>query len=435
MSDMPELCLRLANVPLGLVCNLLWLADTVPGSSQKLSRQAMAKRARLEGCDRLVLAKDRFACLKLARIRDLALTSPSLEASGRCRGKRLSLAVLALRVQEEGVLVLTLQAEDGPLYWVWAAHKGTISAQGDRVFRSFDRALALARGIARGLGLEEPRVRDARESHDFLVQCARLGQKAGDAAIVPLEPVSPGRVVLLFLLCLAAAGLLIGGQTMWEWWETRARTSLLSQTRGELAKKRADIARHPEKYFDTSWQREPSAATFVRAVLPDMLLFPLVGNGWTLHSLTGTATGLSARWKALPSTILLYPPEGAVNEEKNPGFATQSIPRRALLGKGSLAREDLLDMDMARRLLGEIATRLGLRLRISVKKPEFVMVGETRVEAPWVKARVSLEGIPDYAVSDYQALAHALDIRGLSLKSVTWEGRVWKMAATLVVKR
>ena len=62
------------------------------------------------------------------------------------------------------------------------------------------------------------------------------------------------------------------------------------------------------------------------------------------------------------------------------------------------------------------------------------MVGETRVEAPWVKARVRLQAIPDYVVSDYQALAGAVDLQGLSVQSISWDGRSWSMEAELVVR-
>ena len=333
--------------------------------------------------------------------------------------------------------MLCLPTSEGLLYWVWAAKANVLSARGDVLVSARGKALKLAQSIAASLGLTGPRVFDEDESLALLRELARAAtrEKAGEAALLPLEPVSLGRIVLVSLMGLWAAALLIGGQTMWEWWETRARTTLLSQTREELAKKREDIKRNPEKYFDISWQKRPSASSFVLAVVPGMLAYPLSGNGWVLQELAGTEKGLSARWKAHSSALLLFPPGDAVNDVKNPGVATQTLPRSLALPKGSLTKEDLLDEGTARRILAELATRFGLRLKLSFKKPESLMVGETRVEAPWVKARVRLTAIPDYVVSDYQALAGAVDLPGLSIQSITWDGRSWSMEGELVVRR
>ena len=401
-------CLHVDDIPMGLVCNITWQADSLAGTGERLSRQAMARYARLKGCDSLVLARERFGILQRAT-----------------------------RHLGEGVAVLALPTSEGLLYWVWGARANVLSARGDCITSARGKALKLAQSIAASLGLAGPKVFSEDESLALLRNLAGLatGEKAGEAALLPLEPVSLGRIVLVSLMGLLAAAFLIGGQTMWEWWETRARTTLLSQTREELAKKREDIRRNPEKYFDISWQKRPSASSFVLAVIPGMLAYPLSGNGWVLQELTGTAKDLSAHWKALSSTLLLFPPGGAVNDVKNPGIAYQTLPHGLALPEGQLAKEDLLNEGTARRLLSEIATRFGLRLRLSFKKPEFVMVGETRVEAPWVKARVRLSSIPDYVVSDYQALAGAVDLPGLNIQSILWDGRSWSMEGELVVRR
>lgn len=428
-------CLHVDDIPMGLVCNLLWQADSLAGEGDKLSRQAMARYARLKGCDSLVLARERFGILKRASMRHVSVGNGTLTPARR--GKKLSLAVLAQRHLAKGVAVLCLPTSEGLLYWVWAARANVLSARGDVLVSARGKALKLAQSIAASLGLTGPRVFDEDESLALLRELARaaIREKAGEAALLPLEPVSLGRIVLVSLMGLLAAALLIGGQTMWEWWETRARTTLLSQTREELAKKREDIKRNPEKYFDISWQKRPSASSFVLAVVPGMLAYPLSGNGWVLQELAGTEKGLSARWKAHSSALLLFPPGDAVNDVKNPGVATQTLPRSLALPKGSLTKEDLLDEGTARRILAELATRFGLRLKVSFKKPESLMVGETRVEAPWVKARVRLTAIPDYVVSDYQALAGAVDLPGLSIQSITWDGRSWSMEGELVIRR
>ena len=414
-------CLHVNDIPMGLVCNLLWQADSLAGGGDKLSRQAMARYARLKGCDSLVLARERFGILQRAGMRHVSVGNGTLTPARR--GKKLSLAVLAQRHLAKGVAVLCLPTSEGLLYWVWAAKANVLSARGDVLVSARGKALKLAQSIAASLGLTGQLAR------------AAIREKAGEAALLPLEPVSLGRIVLVSLMGLLAAALLIGGQTMWEWWETRARTTLLSQTREELAKKYQDIKRNPEKYFDISWQKRPSASSFVLAVVPGMLAYPLSGNGWVLQELAGTEKGLSARWKAHSSALLLFPPGDAVNDVKNPGVASQTLPRSLALPKGSLTKEDLLDEGTARRILAEIATRFGLRLKVSFKKPESLMVGETRVEAPWVKARVRLQAIPDYVVSDYQALAGAVDLQGLHLQSIAWDGRSWSMEAELVVRR
>lgn len=432
-------CLHVDNIPLGLVCNITWQADTLPRGQacggERLSRQAMARYARLRGCDSLVLARERFGIVQRASMRHGSVGNGTHVPARRV--KNLSLAVLATRHFGEGVAVLCLPTSEGPLYWVWAAKANVLSARSDVLVSARGKALKLAQSIGSSLGLANPKILGEDESlallRDLAGRAAR--EKAGDAALLPLEPVSFGRVVLVSLMGLLSAALLIGGQTMWEWWETRARTTLLSQTREELAKKREDIRRNPEKYFDISWQKKPSAAPFVLAVVPGMLAYPLSGNGWVLQELTGTARDLFARWKALSSSLLLFPPGGAVNDVKNPGVATQTLPRSLALPKGSLTKEDLLDEGTARRILAELATRFGLRLKLSFKKPESLMVGETRVEAPWVKARVRLTAIPDYVVSDYQALAGAVDLPGLSIQSITWDGRSWSMEGELVVRR
>ena len=428
-------CLHVDDIPLGLVCNITWQADSLAGTGERLSRQAMARHARLKRCDSLVLVSERFGILDSASMRHVS-AGYGTQGSAR-RGKRLSLAVLATRHLGEGVAVLALPTSEGLLYWVWGARANVLSARGDCITSARGKALKLAQSIAASLGLTGPRVFDEDESLALLRELARAAtrEKAGEAALLPLEPVSLGRIVLVSLMGLLSAALLIGGQTMWEWWETRARTTLLSQTREELAKKYQDIKRNPEKYFDISWQKRPSASSFVLAVVPGMLAYPLSGNGWVLQELAGTEKGLSARWKAHSSALLLFPPGDAVNDVKNPGVASQTLPRSLALPKGSLTKEDLLDEGTARRILAELATRFGLRLKVSFKKPESLMVGETRVEAPWVKARVRLQAIPDYVVSDYQALAGAVDLQGLSVQSISWDGRSWSMEAELVVRR
>ena len=333
-------CLHVDNIPLGLVCNLLWQADSLAGGGDKLSRQAMARYARLKGCDSLVLARERFGILQRAGMRHVSVGNGTLTPARR--GKKLSLAVLAQRHLAKGVAVLCLPTSEGLLYWVWAARANVLSARGDVLVSARGKALKLAQSIAASLGLTGPRVFDEDESLALLRELARAAtrEKAGEAALLPLEPVSLGRIVLVSLMGLWAAALLIGGQTMWEWWETRARTTLLSQTREELAKKREDIKRNPEKYFDISWQKRPSASSFVLAVVPGMLAYPLSGNGWVLQELAGTEKGLSARWKAHSSALLLFPPGDAVNDVKNPGVATQTLPRSLALPKGSLTKED-----------------------------------------------------------------------------------------------
>ena len=429
------LCLHVDDAPLGLVCNITWAADTLAGTQTKISRQAMAQRARVGGCDRLVLAKERFGFLDHKRMRHVTLGKATRGPARR--GKCLSLAALAANALDDGVAVLCLSQDEGSLYWVWASRAKTLSARADRVLSSREEALELAESIAQGLGLADPMVLGPDESLAFLRDLAGRAarERVGEAAILPLEPVSPGRVILIVLVALVAAGLLAGGQTMWEWWETRARTTLLSQTREELAKRRADIQRNPEKYFDISWQKKPSAASFVLAVVQGMLAHPLAGNGWALQELTGTAQTLSARWKALSAAILLYPPGEAVNDLKKPGYATQTTPQRFTLPKGAITRENLLPEGEARRILAEIATRFGLRLRLSFEKPEFVMVGETRVEAPWVRGTVRLAAIPDYVVNDYPSFARAVDMPGLAFKAISWDGRSWSVEGSLVVRR
>lgn len=341
------------------------------------------------------------------------------------------------------VCILTLPVRGAsPLYWVWAARGNCLSARADRVFGQLAHARLLASSIAESLGAPGVRTYDAHTSCALLAYCVRRADRSAvrSAQLLPLEPVSPARLVLAGMGILLAAALLIGGQTMWEWWETRARTTLLSQTRGELAKKRADIVRNPCKYFDISWQTKPEASLFVREVVPDMLAFPLAGNGWMLTELTGTAASLTARWKALPASILLYPPGGAVNEDKHPEYARQTVTRKkGLLRQAANTRktamQDLLAEHELRRLLAELATRFSLRLRLRFARPEAIMVGETRVEAPWVKGSVALEAMPDALVHDAPALARVLDIPGLALTSITWDGRQWKAAGDMVVLR
>ena len=229
-------CLHVDDIPMGLVCNLLWQADSLAGGGDKLSRQAMARHARLHGCDSLVLARERFGILKRASMRHVSVGNGTLTPARR--GKKLSLAVLAQRHLAEGVAVLCLPTSHGPLYWVWAARANVLSARGDVLVSARGKALKLAQSIAASLGLTGPRVFDEDESLALLRELARAAtrEKAGEAALLPLEPVSLGRIVLVSLMGLLSAALLIGGQTMWEWWETRARTTLLSQTREELAK-------------------------------------------------------------------------------------------------------------------------------------------------------------------------------------------------------
>ena len=233
-------CLHVDNIPLGLVCNITWQADTLPRGQacggERLSRQAMARYARLRGCDSLVLARERFGILQRAGMRHGSVGNGTLTPARH--GKRLSLAVLAQRHLAKGVAVLCLPTSEGLLYWVWAAKDNVLSARGDVLVSARGKALKLAQSIAASLGLTGPRVFDEDESLALLRELARAAtrEKAGEAALLPLEPVSLGRIVLVSLMGLLAAALLIGGQTMWEWWETRARTTLLSQTREELAK-------------------------------------------------------------------------------------------------------------------------------------------------------------------------------------------------------
>lgn len=480
-----------------LVCNLLWEAGTLvsgAGSALRLdvpwqesvpvSRQAMARRARALGCDRLVLTGSRFGMLSLACMRTVPCAAQAANLGSRPPAKPLSLAVLALRelsdtpaagktpgrtaadsaartahsqadsVQVRGggvVCVFTLPVQQGgrcsELYWVWAARGRVLSAQADRIFADRESARALADAIAESLGAGVVRWYGASESLCHVAEWVRRAgrEEVRAASLLPLEPVSPARLVLAAVSILLTAALLAGGQTLWEWWETRARTTLLSQTRGELAKRKADIERNPCRYFDISWQTRPGAAGFVREIIPDMLAFPLAGNGWMLSELEGRADSLQARWKALPASILLYPPKGAVNEDAHPEYARQTVARNTARASGTrnparaqapaIGMDELLRERDLRRLLAELITRFSLRLRLRFSRPEAIMVGETRVEAPWVKGSVSLEVMPDYLVHDYEALARVLDIPGLALSAISWDGRHWKATGDVYVLR
>ena len=404
------------------------------GRAAQVAR-ARALRVRATGipCDRLVLSRGRFGLLRRSSLPSRPL-------------RPLSLAALCARVQPTGLLVLALRdADTGRLhYWVWAARRGCLSARADRSFATREEALAFAASLRESLGLndtDETEVCSEQESLDLVTGILNTADRETlrSCAPVPLEPLSLTRLLGASLALLAALGLLLGGSTLWEWWQNREAFHLRSQSRSELVRQKRAVLAHPETHFVAAWKKAPAAADFVKAVLPAMLDFPMAGNGWTLASLTGRQTGtralLEARWQALPQASLLHPPAGAVLEARNPEYAQQSLPLAQALPMNALQRADLPARDELEQQLSERTRRFGLRLQLAFKKVETLTLGEEQIQAPWINGTVTLSHLSDYMVSDWQALAEALDLPGLSLTTLAWDGRSWSCTGQVSVRR
>ena len=430
-----------------LLLHLVWQAGTdedgdldalldETGTGAGAGRAAQAARARASGipCNRLVSSRGRFGMLHLS-----ALPSRPL--------RPLSLAALLARVQPTGLAVLALRDADTRClhYWVWAARRGCLSARADRSFASQDEALAFASSLQESLGLDEALVCSEQES---LALVADMLDSADREVLrscqpVPLEPLSLSRILAMGTGLVLALGLLLGGSTLWEWWQNREAFHLRSQSRSELVRQKREVLAHPEQHFVAAWAKAPAAADLVRGVLPAMLDFPMAGNGWALVELTGrhTSSGaqsgalLDARWHALPQASLLHPPAGAVLERKNPEYAQQSLPLSVPLPLNATPLSRLPDRDELQQQLSELSRRFGLRLRLAFKKVETLTIGEETIAAPWINGTLTLDHLADYMVSDWPALASALELPGVSLTAIAWDGRSWTCTGQVSVRR
>ncbi len=425
---------RVRVVPMGkyrLVANVLW-SGVVSEFGTLYSRAELARAARARGHDALVLARLRAGSLPVPHFGQRGLFGAN------ARRNCLSLAVLLTGVLSRGVLVLRLKDQDNvPFWWVWAARSGVVSSLADSCHANLDEARELAAAIGKSLGVGVPRV---LEEADSLILVERAFAKASrdirrEAALLPLEPLSTGRLVAAGTIIVLFAGLLVGGKTLVQTWEARARNAILFETKAELERKAAHVRSHPEAYFDISWQKRLEAGRAAAILLPAMLEHPMAGNGWQLVHLSANGKTLAARWKALPAASLLVLPEGAQTDAKNPEEALRSSPLSLPESDTALAKEDLLARDDVGVRLAEIARRLGTGVKLSFKKPESLVVGETRVEAPWVEGTAQLRHVPDFAVSDWTALAGALEMPGLFVKTISWDGRHWGMALDVVARK
>ena len=66
---------------------------------------------------------------------------------------------------------------------------------------------------------------------------------------------------------------------------------------------------------------------------------------------------------------------------------------------------------------------------------ETLTIGEETIAAPWINGTLTLDHLADYMVSDWPALASALDLPGVSLTAIAWDGRSWTCTGQVSVRR
>lgn len=234
------------------------------------------------------------------------------------------------------------------------------------------------------------------------------------------------------LTAIAAALLLCIGAGLG--WSRHAETSAMEKARAQRAanlQRKADLERHPERFFDMPWHKAALATDFAGACLPPMMRLPLASNGWQLQSAVCDGKKVAVEWSHAGGADFTRLPEGAHLDEKDMRMARSSLA----LGQVPVTRPDgegtdhslLLTRGEALGLLAEITQSTGTKLSAPTFRPAKTRtVDKVTIQAPWRDGTWELSGVPDLLLEaapgeDGISLFTMLsEIPGLGLESITF---------------
>lgn len=356
-----------------------------------------------------------------------------------------------LDVPDSFLGLFSLRSEEGALFW-WLHLRvdGVVAEPGDQVFAGGDEAaewLELMRSVS---GLEPETFDSPMQSAEWLAEhvCYRpvdkwifsTGQISGLDRIASRSTIRTLSAAGAVVLVCVSAGL------GWSHYHEQAALATAREERAARLQRKAEMERHPDRFFPADWQSRPLATDFAGMCLPVMMRVPLAANGWRFSSATCDGKKVSVAWGHEGGADFTRPPEGARLDEQDVRVARSatSLPSSIRVvrpdGPGTDYRL-LLTRDEVLGLLAEITQSTGTKLSAPNFKPAKARtIDKVTIHAPWREASWELSEVPDLLLEaapgddGISLFAMLSEIPGLGIDSITFQDG-WKIRGKVYARQ
>ena len=318
----------------------------------------------------------------------------------------------------------------GDYWWVCAIKESLVSAMGDKVFESEEKALASLPGIKDILGdFDQEIVCDTTEKSVEWLAPLLMPDYLGRNRLRPVHggPARAGSLKKTLLAVGLVLALAYGVNEFLDWRTAQEAVRFAQSAVINKEKRKRELLAHPEEHFPKPWERSQPVSEFLHLCRNGMLSQPTIYNGWLLDAVSCDGQTLTVNWihspgaayEALPPNSRLTSARSAVAQSRLSGLSGRKIQPgdyREFPGR-----------DAAQRHLYQLTQDAGLLLKFSgFSAPDKKTVESIELTAPWVRGKWELTQIPSSLLLD-SSFFKTLELPGLTLTGFGYAKNVWSL--------
>lgn len=368
-------------------------------------------------------------------ILDMVALRPRQYGFGSSRGEAAyaKARALAASLNISGSFLGVFRFSDigGDYWWVCAIKQSLVSAMGDKIFESEEKALASLPGIRDILGdFDQEVICDTVEKSTEWLSPLLIPDYLGRNRLRPVHggPARAGTLKKFLLASGLILALVYGINTFLDWRTAQEAMRLAQSTIINKEKRKRELLAHSEEHFPRPWERAQPVSDFLHLCRNSMLAQPTIDNGWLLDAVSCDGKTLTVNWKHGPgATYAMLPSHSRLTSSKTavahsqlsgqPGGKMQPADYREFLGR-----------DTVQRYLYQITQDAGLLLKFSgFGAPDKKIVEGIELTAPWIRGKWELTQIPPSLLLDSSFFKTLELLPGLTLTGFGYAKNIWSL--------